>query len=310
MSYGIGNSWSVDKEINGKATEYRVQYLTESDLSALRSIYGKGSKGYDTSYKMSYGHFLEPIGNEGGAPLWAVGFSPAALPSGATVKYKVYNSIDGWSSTKQNNQWAYYSNQYPIEDIEIWLENAPGYAVKYRAYRKNYGWTSYEANGKNVMTQTSKKQISAIEFAFVASQAIRSQTGKCMDVYGGRTASTGQNIVIWDCHKKGSEQFDLQKIEDDAEKKIDHHKYRTMVQIKTLGGKCLEVNTSRSTVYSGDNVHTANCSADKMQYFYIDSENRIRSYANTSKCMDVNMGNDNIEMHGCHSGSNQKWYID
>jgi len=29
-----------------------------------------------------------------------------------------------------------------------------------------------------------------------------------------------------------------------------------------------------------------------------------------NRCMDWNRGNNNVEMHGCHSGNNQKWYFD
>lgn len=60
--------------------------------------------------------------------------------------------------------------------------------------------------------------------------------------------------------------------------------------------------------YNTHNVFMHNCHSGTNQKWYMDNERLTTDY--DDKCLDMDYNNNNVYMHGCHGGSNQQWYFD
>jgi Ricin-type beta-trefoil lectin domain len=79
-------------------------------------------------------------------------------------------------------------------------------------------------------------------------------------------------------------------------------------EIKGLNEKCLDAGDINNANNRWLRIHT--CSGGNNQKWYIDNQNRIKSVASDSLCVDSYSGNSTgstLYMGSCHSGGNQKW---
>lgn len=62
--------------------------------------------------------------------------------------------------------------------------------------------------------------------------------------------------------------------------------------------------------YNGgnNNVYMHACHTGSNQKWYMDNEQLKTNYNN--KCLDMHLGNNNVYMHACHNGANQQWFFD
>jgi hypothetical protein len=122
---------------------------------------------------------------------------------------------------------------------------------------------------------------------------------KCADIHYGH----GGNLYMHDCHYASNQQFYLEKATPPT-------------RIKTKSGnKCLDYN------YNNGNLYFHNCHSGKNQLFFFRDGDKAtvpleRSKArrigtlHDGKCIDYHPGNNNLYMHDCHRGTNQKFYLE
>jgi Ricin-type beta-trefoil lectin domain len=79
-------------------------------------------------------------------------------------------------------------------------------------------------------------------------------------------------------------------------------------EIKNIQGKCVDAGNIADPNNRTLRIHE--CHGQSNQKWYFDSSARLRSYANTSLCVDSQQGNvagSILYMYTCHTGYNQQW---
>lgn len=155
---------------------------------------------------------------------------------------------------------------------------------------------------------------------------VEGNANKCLDYNLGAGQTENGNVNLHDCHSGSNQKWywdgKLLKSRNDnrcldvnpgdnnvfvgscPNDNTQHWTHRSDLhnsrQLTVGGGKCLQD--------TGSNVEATGCGNTAGLMWYFDGE-LLKTEAN-NKCLDVNMGDGNLYMHNCHSGSNQKFYFD
>lgn len=62
--------------------------------------------------------------------------------------------------------------------------------------------------------------------------------------------------------------------------------------------------------FGSQNVYMHPCHDGNNQKWYINDNKQLKNEHAPSKCLDYDFGNTNVYMHPCHAGKNQQWYFD
>lgn len=242
---------------------------------------------------------------------------PNGLPTGAVFYYQVYHSTTGWTNPKTNGEWLSNGSSLAIQDLVIWLRNAPGYIPIYRAYSTALGgWLPWQANGDYAAKYHIPSNIQKIEIKVMNTKMLQNRAAPylCADVNAGITDTDGQNIHSWGCSEVSAQQFRLTAatndsnsrkifIEDGVEKWITH------MHIKTINDKCIVYKWSSKI--NKHNIEVGNCSNSTTTMWFYDS-GLIRNVRSKDQCLTIDSNpknGSNLTMENCSSTTRQKWDI-